>query len=293
MASISGAPQLPPSLGILNPVVVPDLVRLGNKGDGGYVIPQSALRDMDALLSFGVSTDWSLEEDVFRAKDGLTIHAYDHTVGTEFFLRSISLGLIKFAAGRGSIRDLLHRFNIYLGYRRFFDSSARIHFRQRIFNRFDATFDVTLQEVFSRVNNKSNIFVKMDIEGGEYRVIDDLIQFHQRIGVMAIEFHDTWPLREVFLTKVKSILEHFEVVHIHGNNCGGLGDDGLPEIVEMTFVNKRLMSEVTAYRDKLPISGLDFPNSPLKSEYQLVFASYEVGLCKSAISPIPGSPAAG
>ena len=33
-----------------------DLVRIGNKGDGGYLIPRGLINDCDCLITFGIST---------------------------------------------------------------------------------------------------------------------------------------------------------------------------------------------------------------------------------------------
>ena len=40
-----------------------DLLRVGNKHDGGYVISKKSVMDSDCLLSFGLNNDYSFEED--------------------------------------------------------------------------------------------------------------------------------------------------------------------------------------------------------------------------------------
>ena len=49
--------RLPPELNYLQPRVYPDLARIGSVGDGGYLVPRSALSELDAVLSFGVSVE--------------------------------------------------------------------------------------------------------------------------------------------------------------------------------------------------------------------------------------------
>jgi hypothetical protein len=44
-------------LQILAPIVIQDLVRVENKGDGGYVTPISSVEEADFLISMGVNTD--------------------------------------------------------------------------------------------------------------------------------------------------------------------------------------------------------------------------------------------
>ncbi len=87
-----------------------------------------------------------------------------------------------------------------------------------------------------------------------------------------IEFHDSDPLRLVFQHQVGLLLQHFGVAHLHGNNYLGRGADGLPDVVEVTFVNKRLGVPADR-RDRLPIPDLDSPCNPAPAEVELQFAT--------------------
>ena len=40
-----------------------DLIRLGRMKDGGYVIPKRLTKKSIAMISCGISTDWSFEND--------------------------------------------------------------------------------------------------------------------------------------------------------------------------------------------------------------------------------------
>src|SRR6185312_9014014 len=96
-----------------------------------------------------------------------------------------------------SLADLRRRYRTDRDYRRFF-TGAHVHFRERVFNRQDNANDATLATAFARLGAARHIFVKIEIEGGEYRLIPTLGGFADRIDVLAIEFHDTEPLRAVF-----------------------------------------------------------------------------------------------
>jgi hypothetical protein len=89
MAAAMSERLLPEQLSFLNPHIVDDLARYGNRRDGGYVLPQSILGQIDAILSFGLSTDWSLEEELAAGHPERLIHVYDHTVGARTFRRSL------------------------------------------------------------------------------------------------------------------------------------------------------------------------------------------------------------
>ena len=65
----------------LQPIRCTDLSRLGSPHDGGYVVSVRALRRASTLVSLGLSVDWNFERAALALNPGLTIHAYDHTVG--------------------------------------------------------------------------------------------------------------------------------------------------------------------------------------------------------------------
>jgi Methyltransferase FkbM domain len=261
---------LPARLSYLRPHAVTDLVRRGNAKDGGYVLPFAPLAGLDALVSFGLATDWSLEEDLHRANPALKIHVYDHSVGAKSFRRALKNAIVKFASGRISWGELRSRYRTDWGYRRFF-VGTRMHFRERVFNRRDNANDATIETVFQRLGEARHVFLKMDIEGAEYRVIPQILAHAERIDLLTIEFHDTDPLRAVFEAQVRAILEHFDIVHLHGNNIAGIAADGLPDCLEITFLSKRF--PITgSLRDRLPIEGLDYPNNPHAPDLPLRFS---------------------
>ncbi len=250
-------------------MIVDDLVRRGNRKDGGYVLPASGLAAIDAVVSFGLSTDWSIEADLAATNPILTIHVYDHSVGPKSFSRALKNAALKFAGGKTSLADLRSRYATYAGYKSFFTGN-RVHFRERIFNRADNPNDATIELVFQRVGAAKHVFLKMDIEGAEYRVIPQILNYADRIDLMVVEFHDTDPLRALFSAQVAAILAHFNVVHLHGNNIAGIAADGLPECLEITFLSKRFAT-TGAYRDRLPLAGIDVANDPLKPDVPLNF----------------------
>ena len=71
----------------------------------------------------------------------------------------------------------------------FFSDSDGTHFKQRIWPD-NQDNSATIDDVFSRLPAGCPVFVKMDIEGSEYLVLDDLLRHSQNIVAMAIEFHD-------------------------------------------------------------------------------------------------------
>ena len=119
-------------------------------------------------------------------------------------------------------------------------------------------------ELFPSQLNGKMIFVKLDIESSEYRLLDDLIYFAPCMTGLAIEFHNV----DLHLEKIERFIKSFpmDVVHVHANNFGYPLGSGLPTVVEMTF--SRNASLRTA--PSLP-HALDAPNNPRAQEYKISF----------------------
>ena len=260
---------LPPALNYLQPRVFADLVRIGSARDGGYLVPRSALSDIDAVLSFGVSVDWNFEKQLQAIRPGIDIHCYDHTVRPRRFVQYVAKGIRHVFRGRGSVSGVADRIGVWRDYGRFFRGRT-VHFRERVFNRREKANDATIDAIFARIAGKRHVLVKADIEGAEYRVLPDLLRHVDVIDVLVVEFHDTEPLRLVFEHQVGLLLQHFGLAHVHGNNFRGRAADGLPDVLEMTFVSKRLGLPADR-RDRLPLPDLDSPCNPAAPELELEF----------------------
>jgi hypothetical protein len=260
---------LPPELGFLNPVAIADLTRYGVECDGGYVLPSRRIDDIDGIVSFGLCYDWSFEQDIAARRPGIPIHVYDHTAGEPLLRRSVLAGVAKLLLGRVSFAELAVRLRNYRAYGTFF-CDPRHHFRERVFNRMELPFDATIDRVFERMAGRRHLLLKMDIEGGEYRVLPQILKYADRIELMAIEFHDTDPYRDVFIKQTQAILSLFDIVHVHGNNYSGTAADGLPDGIEISFM-KRSNAPVLGRRNRLPLEGLDFPCDPTRPDLRLVF----------------------
>ena len=112
----------------------------------------------------------------------------------------------------------------------------------------------------------------MDIEGYEYRVAGDLLAFADRFAGLAIEFHDLDILRERFMAIHESLARDFAVAHLHVNNVPGLGRDGLPVILEMTYIHRSLLeAEPRPSPREYPVHGLDMANVAELPDFQLAF----------------------
>ena len=254
-----------------------DLVRVGSSGDGGYVVPLSSLENASSLISLGIASEWSFDSDFLQRRKGISYLACDR--GSGFLVHSFS-----------ALRGFLHN---PLGHHRAAVASLRIAFRflrlvppiaakrRRYFARKwvratvrDMRRDTTVSELLSVLNLERGIFVKMDIEGGEYEVLPQMMQIERdKPGTfmgLVVEFHDICDKEVVFTRVVKEIQSVFAIAHIHVNNCVPVSAD-FPSVIELSFTLRDLVGpgRVT----KFPLDNLDFPNDPLLPDVFLTFQS--------------------
>ena len=120
-----------------------------------------------------------------------------------------------------------------------------------------------LNKILSQERN--DIFLKIDIEGGEYRILDDLLLNQKKIIGLVIEFHDC----DLHIEKILKFLRSFNLtlVHIHGNNFAERDLNNDITVLELTFSkNPVQVSDVNILPNKL-----DMPNNFEKSEIILNF----------------------
>lgn len=222
-------------------------IRLGVQNDGGYVIADihgdEGVGAYDCYISAGVSNEESFTRDFLArysgpcsldetncfAFDG-TIQAYptQYTDKITFFKKNIGGGAEDTEGAEGVVSET---------------------------------------NLLFLLNKYSRVFLKMDIEGGEYpwlmrMTADDLrkirqivIEFHGITGTgWGSSFDDKWAC-------IKKLSETHYFVHAHGNNYSHV-ISRIPDVVELTCIEKSYFSESAPPLNKtsLPIIGLDFAN---------------------------------
>ncbi len=191
----------PIRLSDFHPVKCETLVRVGSSNDGGYVVPLEAIKAAHALVSFGLAHNWTFERDFKKYNEDAIIHCYDHTVSLRTALQ-FSIGQLLQFVFLFRARSLRKIFT-WIDYKLFFHSDGT-HFKQRI-GPDNQDNSATIDDVFSRPPAGCPVFVKMDIEGSEYLVLDDLLRHSQNITAMAIEFHDVDTHPDLFGSFVEKI----------------------------------------------------------------------------------------
>lgn len=262
------------NLNFLRPLSVSNKIRIGRKGDGGYVVYKPSLENIDVLLTYGVGWDVDFEIDFFNLT-GKGVFMYDPTMfGDEYIDKTYCRRLLKkfkFQSFYKYIR-FATKWKKHLEYLRKNDvvfCNEGIAAEKK--NKFD-----TLSSHLSQNNiSDKKILLKMDIEGSEYPILDndDFYKNIQNIEQIVIEIHDLKNrLRELerIITKLK---KYFEIVHIHGNNHSETfilynekGDVSFPDVIELTLVKKEniIPEDVLTTKMEYPVKGLDYENTPFK-----------------------------
>lgn len=222
--------------------------RIGKSNDdGGYAVCELP-GTYDFLLSGGVANDCTFEEDFLRAHPSVPhCFAFDGTV-KEFPVTKERITFV----------------NINLA-EKTTETTTNFH------------------ELFEKFQN---LFLKIDIEGHEFRVVPTWFGKHMhRIKQMVIEIHtpvdfkrhpnyysDLQDVEYLQLYELlKGINETHTMVHFHPNNGCGLhqvGEVSVPNVFECTFVRNDLIPEKIPNKDPIP-SNIDVRNHSYYPEITL------------------------
>jgi hypothetical protein len=264
---------LPESLNFLCPRES-KLIRIGNAGDGGYVVPVDALDRVEYLVSIGISDDWTFEEEAARRSQAIRIDGYDRTSGSLVFIyygfREL-LSLLRGKKIKKSLLQILKWLKLAWSFGIFWRGKHSFYRRWVVLQKVSKK-EIDLGAVFARIPHSSLLALKIDIEGNEYAmskvVLEEITRRSDQIQLIVMEFHDTISLRHEFLEFIEAISKMVPIVHIHGNNFGLIGPDGFPEVVEITFAAQKYVSDQKT--SKFP-HHLDSPCNPEKPDISFSF----------------------
>lgn len=204
-------------------------LRLGEKSDGGYVIADFG-NIYDCYISAGVSTEESFTKD---------------------FINKYNLDLFNCFAFDGTIDKYPHHY------------TKNISFIKKNINNFN---DDNNTNLYSLIDKYNNIFLKMDIEGGEYPWLLSLNDTQlNKFKQIVIEVHcmNDESCNHNLNDKIdcfKKLSNNHYLIHAHANNHAG-SNNNIPDVLELTYIHKSLYkTEPILNKTKLPIDNLDFPN---------------------------------
>lgn len=216
-----------------------ELIRVGSKSDGGYLIPKLST-EYDLVISGGIDSNSDFETEL--AKAGARVIAADFSIdklpgehpNIQFYKKYISD--LTLGEKLVSLEDLIGKY----------------------------------------AEQPKNPLLKLDIEGGEWSALRSIkLETLAMFSTLVIEFH--WmenaensqalnTIKQVF----SKILLDFDLVHVHPNNNAKaikLFDNEIPSVFEATFLNKRENGQSTIARTLN--TSLDSDNNPDLSGFGL------------------------
>jgi hypothetical protein len=111
----------------------------------------------------------------------------------------------------------------------------------------------------SLINDFENVFLKMDIEGGE---IDWILKTEGldfgKFKQIVIEFHELL-LDERVIHCIEKINQTHFLIHKHGNNHS-FYENKIPNVIELTFLRKDELKDIKLSEETFP-THLDYPNT--------------------------------
>ena len=214
------------------------LVRLGSELDGGYVLPDILNEDL-VCFSAGVHLNSDFEIDLAR--------------------RGIRSHLIDFSVSGPAANDPL------IGFTRKFLSSSTF-----------MDSHVSLDDWVQSLEPDKELILKIDIEGSEWPVLQSASDSTlERFNLMVIEFHGLDRLGlagpfSIMNATLNRLLKKFDIVNAHPNNYRGESTffgARVPEVIELTLVNKRL--GISGDRVAKTLRAPNLPNNPTAVDLEL------------------------
>lgn len=206
-----------------------DFVRLGPKGDGGYLVPDD-FNGIEACFSPGVAACSDFEKDC--ANLGMRVFMADKSVDAPA------------------------------------TAHAKFSFIKKYIGAMTGGDFITMEDWVESAlpASQSDLMLQMDIEGYEYQTFLSMPSLLlRRFRIMVVEFHDLprlWSLPYYSLASVvfSKLLENHVCVHLHPNNyCGSITKNGIkiPRLMEFTFLRRDRVKKLSP--------ATEFPH-PLDSE---------------------------
>lgn len=203
------------------------LFRFGSINDGGYYLRPETIKSSDILFSGGISFNVEFEYDIFRFNNTIEIVMVDPTVSGK---KLIFKGLARlFFKKPDKIRYLFNNlmFNYLIMQKRCSHLKLWLKKPEQIFKLIEP-----------KINAESKVLLKLDIEGGEYDFLDEIIENMSRFTAMVFEFHDMHVHHQKVYNFIENCSTLFSLVFIGENPSGGYASNGEPKCVEVTLEQK-------------------------------------------------------
>ena len=112
-----------------------------------------------------------------------------------------------------SFTTLKHRLDTYKKYKKFFKLSIVKLYKEKIAYPSKNRNEADLKKVLSRVKNNSKVFLKVDIQGNEYEIIDQIVENFQQINMLVVQFYWINKNEDQFINSIKKLKNKIFLLH--------------------------------------------------------------------------------
>ena len=263
---------------LLAPLSDIELRRIGSDNDGGYLVESLSFSDSKVLLSGGYGDDFSFEKSSLTFSNFQSVYLYDYsiswkTIFSDLFTK-LPLSLILHLFGR--IHNSCSRFTKNMLEFSKMTIHPRVHYLRKMLTSQISTplsgvqiasLDEALDLATHNLSSGSEIYLKLDIEGSEYDLIESIVRNADLISGLVMEFHAIDKNYDLFLDALSKLNASFLVAHVHVNNFGKLSVDGLPSVLEITFT--KLEYSINRTLKDCCWHSSDQPNDASSPDYEI------------------------
>jgi len=236
------------------------LIRLGKKWDGGYIVDQRSVQKASRLISFGLNNDWSFES-AFMKQNPVPASIFDHSVSKRVYLRNfIYHSLLDFSPVQ-AYRNL----SAFFRYPFFFKGQCQ-HLREHVgYASVPRMIEFKKALQLSGHQEAESIFLKIDTEQWEYTILEDLIKAAPFISGLVIEFHRV----DLHISLIKDFIARFplSLIYTRANNYGHVNPAQQPLLIECTF-----SASAVPRKQPFQAAAIDMQNARKLPPYNLSFA---------------------
>jgi len=244
-----------------------NLIRIGPKKDGGYVIDKRIINKTNYIITCGLNDDWEFEKEFLKYNKETKVIAYDHTVNNNFWFKKFLKDFVHFFLLKKLSYWKIKNMFSFIDYKYFF-CNKNIHYQLMIDNISKSNFSININQI---LKNKKNVLLKVDIENAEYKILTQIIENSEKINCLIIEFHNI----KKNINKIADFIKKnkfLKLIHLHCNNIRQLDKYNFPYAIEMTLINKKkinLSNKKTIF--SYPIKELDYPNVKRYEDIKILF----------------------
>jgi len=219
------------------------IIRIGAIRDGGYYVTKRLIEESDFLISGGISYNVSFEKDFWDINRRAKLILIDGSYNLFTYLARPFYWMIfkrSFTMKIGGLIDML------------FLKKKATFLKKYLGEKY------SLKQVFeTHIEKHQKGYLKLDIEGSEYDLLNDIVSLRDKLIGVAIEFHNV----PEHITEINNFLAliNLNVIGFNINETANLNPTGIPNVIELCFAeNQYVMLNESDIK-----AGNKFSNEPV------------------------------